>query len=260
MVGMVLGNAFDQAIGLTLRHWRIVLVAWIVMGAAYVFDRTPNQSIVDLLSTGLAPIVGILAARSKSTEFTFRASSLLRFYLVSIIWVFVTVGLPAILLAIFIPSLLHARETGDTGIGPYAGMVLLIGGAAALFVWIGTKWSLAWVIAFYRSRPVLASLRESWTLTSGMFWQTLLLNISVTVAYVIVWLGPVFLVAVALEIAYANDPAKIGSAMPYVMALFMPLLVYGGIAEWIAYIIWLERLDPPRTAVAAADESEGKGT
>jgi len=104
-----------------------------------------------------------------------------------------------------------------------------------LSVWIGTKWSFAPTIALYRSRPIAASFGESWSLTKGKFWQTLVFNAAATLAYVAVWLGPVALASFAIGAVYHTDAAKIAQfASHYVPAIFIPVLVYGGIAEWTA--------------------------
>lgn len=243
MVGSILGDAFDKAIGLTLRHWRIMLGVWVVMGAAYFLDQTPNESIVALISIGIGPICATLAARSLTSGFEVRSSSILRYFLCSLLWSIATFVLPAILAAVFIPNFLHAREVGDTSIGPVAVLVAAMVSAMAFILWIGNKWSLASIVAFYRARPIAASFGKSWALTTGMFWQTLLFNISVSLAFIAVWFGPNFVAGIFIGVAYRSDPSKIEAAVRHMPAIFVPLLFYAEIAASSAYFRWLDRLD-----------------
>lgn len=250
MIGVILGNAFDRAIGLTLRHWRIVIFAWIILGCAYIFDQTPSQTIDNVLGLAWIPIPAILAAKSQSSEFSFRASSLVRFYVASLLWFAATGGLLATFAAILIPNYLHARDMENSGVVLELGIIASLLGGMATSVWIGNKWSLAPTIALYRLRPISASFGESWALTTGKFWQTLMFNVAATLAYAAVWLAPFMLISFALGMFYHNDGGKVTESMiRLLLALLVPLFVYGGIAEWIAYFRWLEWLESVRVKV-----------
>jgi hypothetical protein len=250
MIGVILGSAFDRAIGLTLRHWRVVVGAWVVLGLAFIFDQTPTLVVVSLLSLVWLPIPAILAGHSVSSEFSIRATSLLRFYAVSLLWFTATVGLLATFAAILIPNYLHARESGSSGSVSALGIIAAILGGVAVSVWIGNKWSLAPTVALYRSRPIAASFRESWALTTGRFWQTLAFNVAASLAYVLVWYGPIVVTAAVIGIAYNADAEKVSQfTSHFVPALFIPLLAYDGIAEWVAYFRWLEWLESVRVTV-----------
>jgi hypothetical protein len=246
MIGLILGSAFDRAIGLALRNWRIVISVWIVLSCAYILDRTPNQIFVSVLWIAWIPIPAILAARSLSDGFSIRASSLARFYVVSLLLFAATLGLVATFGAILIPGFLHARETGRSGIVLDVGIIASMLGGLAVSVWLGIKWSLAPAITLYRSCPIAASFGDSWALTKGKFWQTLVFNAAAALAYAAVGLVPMTLTT-AIATAYHFDEAWFELlASHYLPALVVPVLVYGGIAEWIAYFRWLEWLESTR--------------
>jgi hypothetical protein len=242
MIGVILGSAFDQAIRLTLRHWKVVIATWVLIGGAYVFDRTANATILNLVAFAWYPVPAVIACAEVGADFTLTGRSVFRLFAVEIIWLAATIGFVATVFALTLSRVVQLNATAAAflpGSAPYAIIDVV---ALTTSIWIGTKWSLAPTIVIYEHEAIAASFGRSWRLTTKRFWQTLGFNTASTIAYMLVWFGPMVLAFSAID-ALVHPGVTADMRQRYIPAFFVPLLVYGGIAVWLSYIKWLQWLE-----------------
>lgn len=136
--------AFDQAVGATIRSWKLVAIFTLISLAAALTGpkiAKPIQSLVDAISGYFAMAVGVRIVRPEFRMTGRMVWNITGFY------VYIIGGLA--LLAFVIPA-----------------------------VWVFNKWALAWTVVLLEGASASEGTRRSWEVTTGRFWRTLGFNIA----------------------------------------------------------------------------------
>jgi hypothetical protein len=250
VIGVVLGKAFDAALGIMVKNWRIALIAWAAFAAAYLFDRTAQQVFINLIFPAWITSAAIIVLDSLIPGYRWNGWSIVRFWVTAIVSAFVVFGVPAIVAAIVIPAFLHLRNSGGMAAGASANFFLIGVGLIAYALWLGTRWSMAAILTIADNCPVGTSFVRSWELTRVRFWPTVGFNLAATLALAAIIYLPVIMLIVVAQALHLT--MTINLIFRDVSAIAVPASIYGEIAAWTAYVKWLEWLKSSEKIEAAS--------
>ncbi|HYK53535.1 MAG TPA: hypothetical protein VEV38_08415 [Candidatus Eremiobacteraceae bacterium] len=238
-LGVILGEALDKAIGAVVRSWPLVLLIWAVHAVAASFPVTSQGFGSSAVYYAVSPIEAFIGLRVLMPELTFAPGWIVRFMTASLAVIAVTVGLVGGIVASG-TALAFPGVVTDPALPLLFGTVLLI--VLVLATWLGVKYAFTAIITVYEGRGVVASFKRSWWLVSGSFRQTFVFLFAITLIVAILYGIPIW-IGGAITTTYVHDAVAQAKWKAWLDVAFIPALVYGNIASYIAYARFLELLE-----------------
>jgi|GEM_PF-6036585 len=245
MIGVALGQGFDQAVTLCVKSWKILALSWVVLGTLFVFDKT--QALGNIAWLVWTPVGAAIVGRAQRPDFRFSVSSALRFYGAVILSGGAPVFVVAVVAAIVIPNLLHAQRVGSLSPGLLAAAVITFVIALAFVCWFGIRFSMAGISTFYDRYGVFASMARSYRLTQGRFWQTFGFCALATIAQWALTFVPAMVLGAIfgyVSVTFYHVPlSRLSESTSFITGALVPVMMYTAIALFGAYVRWLDWLE-----------------
>ena len=218
-LGPLFGTAFDKAIAITLRSWPWLLAITAVDVALVVFQF--SDRLTDVCDAAWGFVAAANAARTVNPDYKMTGRTVVRLIVVGI----------------------------ATGLAAIVGALALIWPG----LYLATKLSMAPAAVVFDGLIPEGAIRESWGLTTGRFWPTLLFGVLVQIAIVLPFgAGLVIVVGVAVVLVNAGVlHAGWERAYDIGVGLITPILLYGAQAGWLAGLYWYQGLKAMRDAELA---------